>query len=473
MLNKIFLLGALLAVLSSCSEDTMDKINKDENNPSDVQSKYTLTEAITGSAFSITGSDLAFYSSVFIEHNVGTYGQLYDAENRLGSQIYSSSTFNNSWVSIYNTLYNLKTVIDKCSTGSEIGNTKNLGIAQVLTAYNLAILTDMFGDAPYSQALQPGVIFEPKLDKQADIYNNIFSLLNSGIENLGKQTAFASLGGQDLIYGGDATMWIKAAKGLKARYTMRLSLRKADYANVIAYANESFTNESEEFKFAAYDGNTATSPFYVFYKDRDYLSASQSLHDKLVARNDPRDAVFFVKYPGEPSLVFAPNETPILQVGKYGISGLLSKTTPTYLLSYSELLFLKAEAYARNSDLVNAESQLKAAISASFVKVGLDSVAGANYYASDVKSKFDANPLSEIAIQKYFSFYQDEALEAYIDYRRLKAMGTTIPLTNTRTFPLRLTYGVSDVTTNKNVYDAFGDGTYIKTENVWWAGGTR
>jgi hypothetical protein len=44
---------------------------------------------------------------------------------------------------------------------------------------------------------------------------------------------------------------------------------------------------------------------------------------------------------------------------------------------------------------------------------------------------------------------------------------------NATLFPFRFTYGAADVTTNKNVSDAYGDGTYVYSENVWWAGGTR
>ena len=38
------------------------------------------------------------------------------------------------------------------------------------------------------------------------------------------------------------SLWKKFAYGLKARYTMRLSLKSPDYANVIAYADQSFTS---------------------------------------------------------------------------------------------------------------------------------------------------------------------------------------------------------------------------------------
>ena len=199
---------------------------------------------------------------------------------------------------LYTNLYELKIIIDKCSTGgSEEGNYHTLGIAQILSAYNLAILTDMFGDVPWSEALQPGVIFTPKLDRQQDIYTQIFKFLDDGISNLNMESAFPSLGSQDLIYGGDVTLWKKFAYGLKARYTMRLSKITPDYANVIKYADSSFTSNAEQCIYN-YNGNTSINPFYQFFLDRNYFGASQSLHDKLVARNDPRDNVFFKAYPG-------------------------------------------------------------------------------------------------------------------------------------------------------------------------------
>jgi hypothetical protein len=79
--------------------------------------------------------------------------------------------------------------------------------------------------------------------------------------------------------------------------------------------------------------------------------------------------------------------------------------------------------------------------------------------------------------QKYIAFFEEEAIEAYNDFRRLKAMGNDVinlenPLNSTR-FPHRFSYGSEDVTTNTNVREAYGDGMYVYSEKVWWAGGTR
>ena len=78
-------------------------------------------------------------------------------------------------------------------------------------------------------------------------------------------------------------------------------------------------------------------------------------------------------------------------------------------------------------------------------------------------------------MQKYLGLFEGEAVETYNDIRRLRAMGDGgfIPLANPLRFPLRYTYGNSDVTTNYNILNAYGDGSYVFSENVWWAGGTR
>jgi hypothetical protein len=476
----IFLAAALILTSWSCSEKIMDEINKNVNDPTDMQSRLIITDAMTSSAFSVTGGDFNFYASLYIEHNVGIWSQFYNAEIRT-TEPTSSSTYNNAWDAVYANLYSLKLIIGKCSEGgTEAGNFQTLGIAQILTALNLSTLTDMMGDVPWSEALQPGKIFTPVLDKQKDIYDIIFKLLDDAIGNLDKVSIFPSLGAQDFIYAGNTANWKKFAYGLKARYTMRLSFKTPSYNDVITFADKSFISRSEQAQFI-YNGTTTVSPFYRMYLDRDYYGASQSLHEKLLERSDPRDNIFFRPHPlsGSNSIRFAPNGTPGQMQSNYSISAISTATAPTYLLSYHEIEFLKAEAYVRLNDLAKAEASLRKAVRAAFQKVniGLSVSAADSYFDNSVKPRFLTGPLSEVMNQKYLAFYEEEAIEAYNDYRRLKAMGNNVinldnPINSTR-FPWRLTYGSEDVTTNANVRDAYGDGTYVYSEKVWWAGGTR
>ena len=476
---NILLAGLLVFATWSCSEDIMDDINKNVNDPTDVGSNLIITDAMVTSAFSITGSDLAFYASVYVEHNVGIWNQSYNAEIRSGEPI-SATTYNNSWNSIYGNLYNLKVIIEKCSEeGSEEGNYHTLAIAQTLTAHNLATLTDLMGDVPWTEALQPGFIFTPVLDKQDAIYAEVNRLLDAAIENYNKTTTFPSLGTQDFIFAGNIGKWKKFAYGLKARYSMRLAGKSPKYADVISFANQSFTSGAEQAQLN-YNGSTTVSPFYKFYTDRDYFGASQSFYNKLEDRDDPRIDVLWKPHPSSGEFLLAPNGVPDQVQGTYSISAISNATAPTYLMSYHEVEFLKAEAYVRLNQLEDAKTALKKAIVAAFQKVniGLTAEEAETYFEESVSPNFDSNPLSEVMNQKYIAFFEEEAVEAYSDYRRLVAMGNNVivldnPKNAANQFPQRFTYGSSDVTTNVNVRNAYGDGNYVYTEKVWWAGGTR
>lgn len=462
----------------------MDDINKNVNDPKDVPTRFAITDAMTSTAFSNTGSDIAFYTGVYVELNAGGFGQMYNAETRNGEPK-NQTTFNNSWNSQYQTMYNLKLIIDKCKTGNEKDNYNSLGIAQVLYAYNLALLTDMYGDVPFTEAFQPGKTFQPKIDRQEDLYKIIFATLEEAIVNLGKSTTdYPVLGSQDLIYKGDKSKWIKAANGLLARYTLRLSFKKPDYAKVLAYVSKSFANQSDEFKMK---NANIPNPYYQFDNDRGYLFASKSLHDKLSARTgDPRAEGYFEKIKKSSSApltyeFFINGVSPQSQT--YSYSALLDPSNPIFMLSYHELLFIKAEAEARNSAATTSTVSLTAAVNAAFNKDEAVNFSDtdATTYVAGLNIVTNADLLKEIAVQKYLAFYENESAEAYNDYRRLLAMygskaAHPIQLANplnTTQFPLRLPYGDSDVSANDNVKAAFGDGTYVYTQNVWWAGGTR
>ncbi|MGL5112581.1 MAG: SusD/RagB family nutrient-binding outer membrane lipoprotein [Flavobacterium sp.] len=475
---KIALLAFVgLILFQSCSEDKLDDINNNPNDPTDVPSRLIITDVMVASAFSLTGSDNSFYAGVYSELNAGNHNQMFKAQTRDGEP-QKSTTYNNSWNTAYRQLRTLKIIIDKCSAGgSEQGNHQTLGIAQILYAYNLAMLTDLFGDVPHSEALTLTNL-QPKLDKQEVIYQEVFKKLNDGIANLGKTTVYASLGSQDVIYGGNSSKWIKAANGLLARYTMRLSFVKANYQAVIDYVEASFKSSDEEFKLV---NNGIPNPYARFEADRGGLCVAKSFYDILVANgtSDARTAVFFTKKDGAVNPLDNSLLNPIEAQNVYSISGIMNTKNPIYVLGYHELLFLKAEAQARLGQDVAAQATMNLAIKAAYTKnqVVTFSVAQADTYIASIGTLTGNDLLKKIMVEKHISFYENEGIEDYNDARRLKAMGNgdLVPLVNARPnfFPQRFGYGNSDVSANAHVREAFGDGSYVYTEKVWWAGGTR
>ncbi|MCC9017218.1 SusD/RagB family nutrient-binding outer membrane lipoprotein [Flavobacterium lipolyticum] len=464
-----------LFLFQSCSEDKMDEINKNINNPTEVAARFIITDVMVNSAFAVTGSDASFYGGIYSELNAGSHGQMYEAQIRRNDP-QLASTYNNNWNNSYEQLRALKVIVEKCTTGNEKDNYQTLGVAQILLAYNLAVLTDLFGDIPYTEALKPGVIFQPKVDKQEAIYSEVFKNLKEGIANLNKTSAYASLGSQDVIYGGVSSKWIKAANGLMARYTMRLSLRKADYQGVIDYVNASFADADNEFKVT---NSSVPNPYARFNTDRAAISVAKSFYDTMLANGpaDARTAASFTKISGA---VKPFNNSIIDKDGQrlYSISAFINERNPIYLLSYHELLFLKAEAQARLG-LPEAQATMNDAITAAYTKkqVVTFTAGQANTYIASIGVLTGDALLKKIMVEKHISFYENEGIESYNDIRRLQAMGngSFIPMVNPKPelFPQRFAYGQSDVVSNSNVKELYGDGTYVYKEKVWWAGGTR
>ncbi len=157
-----------------------------------------------------------------------------------------------------------------------------------------------------------------------------------------------------------------------------------------------------------------------------------------------------------------------------------------HLLSKSEFYFILAECKARLGQ--DASDDFVTGVEASFADYAkADAGQTKGFSAAQGAAYAQALPvtLTEILTQKYLAQARDEQVETYNDLRRIKAIGEEhVKLTNPRNqsstgnaWPLRLPYGESDVRSNPNVRKAFGTGndagSYVFTENVWWAGGSR
>jgi len=522
IIRKVVTVLILSVIFISCSEDAMDKVNKDQNHSTDVASKYTLADVITSTAQNNVGGDINTYVSIYDEHNAGVYNQPWNAEHRTNEPS-ASSTYDNPWITTYTTLKNARIVITRCSaTGAEKGNNITKGIAEVLAAINSGIIADMFGDSPWSQAAVidasgSPLYLNPKIDTQSDIYKGINQYLDSAIVNL-QQKDISSVGNYDLLYGGNKALWLKLAYGLKARYTMHTLFKSAnktaDLTNIISYLDKSFASVDDQAAFNVYDASNL-NPTFDFQFSRDGLGASKSMSDKLVARNDPRSRrVYFdsnkpysqLTGVSDPLFNPAPNGTDLQVQNRYTYTMYYyAQTAPTMLMSYHEALFLRAEALCRLNRAPEALPVLKSAVVAAIANTEVSVSAALNaptpqsndikiiettaaitpaeagtYFDTQIVPLFTANALQETMIQKYIAFWgaNGESTETYNDIRRLKALGENFitlanPLNAQGKFPLRLSYGTSDTTTNPAVQAAYGDGTYVYTIPVWWAGGVR
>ena len=490
-----YLFGAIAFSLAfaSCSEDMMDRINRDEAHPGiNLNARLQLTETEVSTVYSTLCGNYAWYVSSFTEQLFGTgNNQLRQVEARNTSEVAGSPVFENEWNSTYLNLHNLFLLRNKCQEGGvNAGEYALLGMAQTLEALNWATLTDLHGDIPYKECF---VKSAPKIDKQKEVYARVFELLDSAQINLARGTDDVS--DNDILYKGKTDQWLAFVHALKARYLLRTygtNKTNAQLQKVITEAQAALDGGFTGCELAVFNGQTADNSWYAYAQSREYTGCSSTVEKLLSDRNDPREPIYnynkwgnnVVANPGDDAMA---SETEYVNWPAYLENG----AAPLHVLSLSELHFILAEAKARLGldATTNFESGVKASVK-DFYQTGgsiidktiSDSEIAA--YLAAIGPRYTANPLKEILIQKYIAQSRDEQLETYNDIRRCRFIDGSYPvsLTNPNNtagtanrWPLRLPYGNSDVVSNPNVAKAFGSGNdagmYVYTQPVWWAGG--
>jgi hypothetical protein len=468
-MKKIFALLFIASLVFSCSEDIMDDINIDRNNAQEMDAMNLLPDLILNAAYG-TATDLAWYATVFIEHNAGTWAQSWDADRR--ANLESASLLNNSWNGAYSVMNSAKTIIDKTdpTTGEEPGNFYARGIAQILMANTLAITTDFWGEIPYNEAFQGADNLQPAYQKQSTIYPIVFTLLDEGIMNMGKATRGA--GTKDLIYGtlplaANKAAWIKVANSLKARYHLQLTRVDANAAQkALAAAANGFQSAGEQLILGGFAvALPGSNPWGEFWYWRTHLSVSSTINDLLTERNDPRKASMY-NPAGAIAPIGAANQTQSGYVQSNYTSGWDAMEEDIIVFSYQELKFIIAEAKFRTG-ASDWQAALEEAVEASFELHGAEI---GDYFETEVVPRLTAgNELKEIMTQKYIAFFDREAIPAYNDYRRTGFPEMKNPNNATVGFPQRAPYPVSEVSSNS----ANVPSVNIYTDKVWWAGGTE
>jgi hypothetical protein len=105
------------------------------------------------------------------------------------------------------------------------------GVGLILKAYTFGLITDLWGDAPFSEALKAEEgpdFYKPVFDPQQDIYHGILAYLEEANTLLSKSSSeYTNINpSQDVLYGGDVTKWRKLANSLALRYYMRLQAKE-------------------------------------------------------------------------------------------------------------------------------------------------------------------------------------------------------------------------------------------------------
>ena len=411
-----------------------------------------------------------------------------------------------TWNTIYRSSRELQNLL---TIAEETNNDSYKAVGLIMRAWMFQILTDMWGDVPYSEALKGKTddIFTPVYDKQQDVYVAILADLKEANTLLASSNAAVK---GDIILDGDLDKWRKLANSLKLRALMRLTEVDGGSISLVSELKSVIENQSANPLIMDNADNavmTYTTSFpNVHPKSEasghrigsyDEYRMSESFELVLEAYNDPRQM-----------LLFAPTEVSVA-AGSPDYSGMingmvdgsayeykggpsnLSNINPerfyyspnaaqALIMQASEVQFLIAEAAVRYPEIAaiaDAKTYYEKGIALSFEYWDVDMPAdyltrSSNDGSFNIPVAFDGE-IETVITQKWIAlFYTD--YQGFFDYKRT-GFPTVIqpgPDTQRDIYPSRFEYPSDEQALNKENYDAAisgqTSGEYSYWTPVWW-----
>ncbi len=396
-----FLILFSFALTNACE---LEETNINPNNPTDVPpnvllpfNEESLARLMAGTGQAMSGIFMQYYQGV---DNHPIQVQIYV----INEALYVDWDWNDYYDG---PMINLRKMIEAAEKKEAYYYS---GIGKVLTALCLGNVTSLWGDVPYSQALNGSEIRSPQYDSQQAVYESIQQLLDDGISDLQQDYEGLKPGADDIIFSGDEAKWIKAAYALKARYYMHLTKRAADLSfNPAQKALEAIANaissSDDDLEFQYGYSASEYNPFYS-YSLLKYIIPNPSFTGLLSGLNDPRKDMYYKKRFG---------------VADFTDSYFTSSNSPVLMVTYHELMFIEAEARLRlNETDPEAQVALQKGVEANMIKVSknvIDATTISNYsIANAVLSGTFDDKLKTIITQKYIAMFA--SIESWTDYRR-------------------------------------------------------
>jgi len=193
-------------------------INSNPNQATSATPELLLPQAITGTASNLNGFNTYGAQLVGYSANAGGYGGF-------GTSIsynFSSNDFAGRWSTSYDNLEDYQTILNK--TAGDSAYSYYNAVARIMKALTFQLLVDTYNDVPYSDALQGADLLTPAYSDAKLIYKDLADELDKAIAtiNVGEATlGVTELGGTDVMFGGDMTLWKQFANTLKLRILVR------------------------------------------------------------------------------------------------------------------------------------------------------------------------------------------------------------------------------------------------------------
>jgi hypothetical protein len=282
-------LVALLAMTVTACETDLTGLNVNPNSPTTAPAGTLFTQATISAVGRFNGAGQLSGASLMAQH----LAQVQYVEEDRGH--IRATTIDGMYSGAYTSeLEDYEKVIEQ----GEATTAPNVWApAAIMQAWTYQNMTDIWGDIPYSEALQgdlPGGVLKPAYDAQQDIYYDLLASLTAA------STAVASatdngLGSADIIYQGNSARWALFANSLRARMAMRMLKNdqpKALTELAAAVTAGVMTSNADNAKVSYPGDGVFDNGWSGNFATRDDHRVSKTLLDTMNALADPRVMIY-------------------------------------------------------------------------------------------------------------------------------------------------------------------------------------
>ena len=486
MKNICNILCVFMTLLSmNACNDRFEELNTDPNSPATVPASTlmaTAQSALIGDIYGFRDNEMKlplsnWFSLVYIQYLAYSFSTEEDQYNVLPGDFYE----------IYvNGLRDLDEIIalnedpETAPLASNSGSNNNqIAVARILKAWAFQLVTDIWGDIPYSEALQNPAIVSPAYDAQEFVYEELIR----EVSEAANQINIDEPGIQgDLIYSGNMAHWKRFANSLKMKLGMRMSeVNPAAAAVVVKEAFDAgvISGHDENALYVYQNGFPYGNPFGRQIINQSIAAAvTNTFVDRLQSLADPRLPVIVAPAEASGEIIGRPFGRSAAFQGAISFDEVsflsekvIAPTFPARLFTYAESLFFQAEAVERGWITGDAGALYRDAIRASMEWWGVDEAA-VNAYLQQPEVGYDpSNFRKSIGDQKWIALFL-RGTEAWAEWRRLgyPALENAPEAISGRSIPLRKGYPLSERFLNGDNYKVAitRQGPDDQGTRVWW-----
>lgn len=355
-----------------------------------------------------------------------------------------------------------------------IAKNNRLLIIDLVEVYTYQQLVDIFGDVPYTEALDITNI-SPAYDDASTIYKDLLTRAKTAADAL--STDAGSFGGDDLMMGGDVAMWKKFANTLIVRMAITIAAKEPALAKDYiedAYAAGFAYGEACAFQYLT---GANSNPLYqdLIQSGRHDFVPANTIVDMMNTLEDPRRAAYFDINGDTYRGGIYGESNPFAQYSHIN-DRIQAQDYASVMLDYTELAFYLAEAAERGFSVGgSAATWYENGIRSSMEYWGVAAADIDTYMArADVAYATAAgNWKQKIGTQAWLAFYV-RGLEGWTSYRRLDFPVLNLPPAPDESadgaVPRRHTYPVNEQTLNGVSYSAAASkigGDKLSTKIFW------